>query len=300
LRRWQVISAVVDLRAGGTYRWTVNPGHVVRGTFKEIEPGRRVVFGFGWDGSAEVPPDSSTVTVTIEPADGGSLVTLVHEGLSAVQAEAHGVGWDHYVERLEKLCANGSVEPDPRAWVPETFDPLTVADAVLAVIQPMLRNLTPDDQPKSTPCTEFTCHEVGVHLLQSISVVGGMSGTAVVNPEEGSLENRVSVMADQAIASWRARGLEGVVSGPGGADLPAELAAGILPMELLVHGWDLAQGSGQALLVSDEVVAYVRVLADSLIPGFRGRRFADAVEPAPGAGALERLIAFSGRRPLVA
>jgi len=42
LRRWKTVSARVDLRAGGQYRWTVIPGHVAAGTFIEVEPGRRV------------------------------------------------------------------------------------------------------------------------------------------------------------------------------------------------------------------------------------------------------------------
>ena len=56
LRRWQVITARVDLRAGGEYRWTVIPGNSAAGTFTEVEPGRRVVFTWGWEGSVELPP----------------------------------------------------------------------------------------------------------------------------------------------------------------------------------------------------------------------------------------------------
>ena len=70
LRRWQTVSAVVDLRAGGSYRWTVTPGHVAAGTFREVEPGRRIVFGWGWEGNDDLPCDASTVTVTVEPARG--------------------------------------------------------------------------------------------------------------------------------------------------------------------------------------------------------------------------------------
>ena len=56
LRRWQVVTARVDLRAGGDYRWTIIPGHSAAGTFTEVEPGRRVVFTWGWEGSADLPP----------------------------------------------------------------------------------------------------------------------------------------------------------------------------------------------------------------------------------------------------
>jgi uncharacterized protein (TIGR03086 family) len=301
LRRWQAVSAVVDLRAGGEYRWTITPGHVASGTFKEVEPGRRIVFGWGWDDDPALRPDASTVTVTVEPVEGGTLVTLVHEGLTDEQAESHAVGWNHYVERLEKLATTGVIEPDDWAWAPEKLDPMVATEAVLAAVQPVLRGLTADDQPRPTPCSEFSCHELAVHLMQSLSQLGGMAGADVVNPESGSLENRVSVMAGEAIDGWRRRGLEGSIPGPGGHEMPAAYAAAILPVELLLHGWDLAQGSGQELRVSDEVVTYVQGLAEGLVPdGRAGGSFAPEVEPASDAGALDRLAAFAGRRPMAA
>src|SRR6476620_1648855 len=100
LRRWQTVSARVDLRAGGDYRWTVVPGHVAAGTFREIEPGKRIVFGWGWEGDDGLRAAASTVTVTFEPADGGTLVRLVHDGLTEEQAASHMEGWTHFFERL--------------------------------------------------------------------------------------------------------------------------------------------------------------------------------------------------------
>jgi uncharacterized protein (TIGR03086 family) len=301
LRRWQTVSAVVDLRAGGDYRWTVTPGHVAAGTFREVEPGRRIVFGWGWEGNDDLKPDASTVTLTVEPADGGSRVTLVHEGLTDDQAVAHAEGWNHYFERLERLATTGDAGQDEWAYAPENLTPITAAEAALAVIQPVLRNLTPDDRPKRTPCSEFTCHELAEHLFGSLTGLGAMAGATVVNPDEGSLENRVSVMAAQVIDAWRTVDLDGTVPGPGGSELPAPFAASILPIELLLHGWDLAEGSGQRLHVSDELVAYVRTLAETVVPAVRGNgSFADEVAPAVGASAVDRLAAFAGRTPVAA
>ena len=122
LRRWQTVSAYVDLRAGGDFRWTVSPGHVAAGTLPRGRAGTRVVFGWGWEGSDELPPDASTVTVTIEPAPEGSTVTLVHEGLDEKQERAHAEGWDHYLERLERLATTGDAGPDEWAGLPSTAD----------------------------------------------------------------------------------------------------------------------------------------------------------------------------------
>jgi uncharacterized protein (TIGR03086 family) len=300
LRRWTAVAATVDLRAGGAWSWTVTPGHVASGQVREVEPGHRLVLGWGWDGDDTLPPDASTVTVVIEPAGNGSRITLTHEGLAGAQLEGHAEGWKHYLERLERLAVKGDAGPDEWAWAPEHLDPIVAGYAALAVLQPVLRGLTAEDKPRPTPCTEFSCHQVAVHLMESISALGGMAGATVTMPAEGSLESKVSQMTEQTLRAWQARGLEGSVTDPGGREVPAAFTPAVLCIELLLHGWDLAEGSGQAMEVSDEVVAYVADLAAPIIPGGRGGAFADEVAPQDGAGALDRFAAFSGRRPVPA
>lgn len=299
LRRWQTVTARVDLRAGGEYRWTVAPGHVASGTYREVDPGRRVVFGWGWEGSPDLVPDASTVTITVEPTDGGTLVTLVHEGLTEEQAASHAEGWNHYFTRLEKVAADGDAGPDEWAAAPAELDLLSCAESTLAALQVVLRNLTTEDRTKQTPCSEYDGHALAEHLFGSLTGVGAMAGADVTNLEDGSLENRVAVMAAQAIEAWRSRGVEGMVPGPGGGEMPATVGASILSLEFLIHGWDFAETSGQELPVSDEVVAYVQTLADSIIPAGRARgAFAEEVDPDPDATPLQRLVAYSGRSPI--
>ncbi|TJZ75743.1 TIGR03086 family protein [Rhodococcus oryzae] len=300
LRRWLTVSAVVDLRAGGSYRWTVTPGHIAAGTFREVDPGRRIVFGWGWDGNADLPYDASTVTVTVEPADAGSLVTLVHEGLTEEQAKSHAEGWDHHFERLERLATTGDAGPDEWAYAPENLTPVVAAEAALAVLQPILRNLTAEDRSKPTPCADFTCHELAEHLFTSLVQLGATEGAPESDPASGSLENRVSTLAGRAIDAWHTVDLDGTVPGPGGSQMPASFAAGILPLELTLHAWDFAQASGQSLHISDELVDYVRGLAETIVPAVRGTAFADEVTPAGDATPIDRLAAFSGRTPIVA
>lgn len=299
LRRWQTVSAQVDLRVGGEYRWTVIPGHLASGTFREVEPGKRVVFGWGWGGDA-LPADSSTVTITLEPSDAGTAVTLVHEGLTAEQEVGHAEGWNHFLERLEKAAATGDAGPDEWAAAPADLDQLSSAEATLAVLQGVVRHLTDEDRTKQTPCSEYDCHALAEHLFGSLTGLGSMAGAEVRNPEEGSLENRIAVMADQAITAWRARGLDGMVPGPGGQDFPAALAINILSIEFLLHAWDFAQASGQPLSVSDELASYVLGLAEQVVPGARqGGAFAPEQPVADDASAMDRLVAYTGRRPLV-
>jgi len=294
LRRWQAVTATVDLRAGGSYRWTVTPGHIAEGTYREIEPGRRVVFGWGWDGNPELPKDASTVTITVEPADGGTLVTLVHEGLTEAQAAMHAEGWNHFFDRLEKLAATGDAGPDEWAWAPENLTPVVAAEVALAVLQPVLRSLTGADRDKPTPCAAFTTHGLVEHLLGSLVQLAGMAGASLTVPEQGTAEDKVSVLAGGMIEAWRGVDLEGTLPF-GDGEAPASFLASILPVELLLHGWDLAQATGQQLHVSDEVVAYVREIGEGLIKAGRGRSFGDEVTPAPGASPLDAFAAYAGR-----
>jgi len=173
LRRWQVITARVDLRAGGEYRWTVIPGNSAAGTFTEVEPGRRVVFTWGWEGSAELPPGASTVIITLEPAAGGTMVHLTHEGLSGEQQASHGAGWTHYLGRLVTAATAGDAGPDEWAAQPD-LDPLSSAEATLAVCQRILRGVAEDDYHKPTVCTEFDVTQLAEHLIGEYRHLAGL------------------------------------------------------------------------------------------------------------------------------
>jgi uncharacterized protein (TIGR03086 family) len=296
LRRWKTVSARVDLRAGGDYRWTVVPGHVAAGTFQEVDPGRQIVFGWGWEGSPDLSPDTSTVTVTFEPVDGGTLVRLVHDGLTAEQTASHLEGWKHFFARLERAASTGDAGPDEWAAAPADLNALTSADATLAVCQNVLRGIRDGDLDKPTPCSKFTIGQLADHLIGSLVALGGMAGAVVIPAETGTVESRVAFAGQQALETWHHRGLEGSVK-RGKAEMPAAFAAGILSVELLVHAWDFAVATGQQVTVSDEVSRFVLDLARQVIsPQLRqSGSFADAVEVGPDVDVLNRLIAFTGR-----
>jgi len=295
LRRWQAITARVDLRAGGEYRWTIVPGHVAAGTCTEIEPGRRLVFTWGWEKSEDLRPGASTVTITLEPEAGGTRVRLVHDGLTAEQAASHSEGWQHYMDRLATAGAKGDAGLDDWA-LPETLDRLDAAEASLAVCQFVLRNLRPEDATAPTPCAKFAVSDLVDHLVRSVTILGGAAGATIDTPTTASPEARVALAAEPALEAWRRRGLEGTVSLPPG-DMPAEIAVNILCVEFLVHAWDFAQASGQTIAVNDRLSSYVLDRAREIItPQVRdGENFAAEVATGPDAGNLERLVAFTGR-----
>ena len=80
--------------------------------------------------------------------------------------------------------------------------------------------------------------------------------------------------------------------------LPASLAVEIIPLELLVHGWDIAHATGYDIDVTPEVADYVLDRARELVTeDKRGRSFAAEVPARAEATVLQRLIAFTGRVP---
>lgn len=111
--RWKGRKATLDARPGGTYRVEINDQAVARGEYVEIDPPRRVVFTWGWEGHLAVPPRSSTVEVELAPEGDGTLLRLTHRGLPDDEVDQHAHGWDHFLPRLVVAAAGGDPGPDP-------------------------------------------------------------------------------------------------------------------------------------------------------------------------------------------
>ena len=302
LRRWQVVSARMDVRAGGDFRWTVLPGSNASGSYVEVEPGKHLVFTFGWETErTEIgpAPGGSTISITLEPADGGTTVRLVHEGLTPEQDEAHSHGWDHFLGRLVTAATEGSAELDPMLQRPaESWDPLTSAEASLAVCEYVLAQMGPGDGKAQTPCREYDVDQLAEHLCGSLVSLGACVGVQAAPGMDATLEVRVADLGQKVLEGWRRHGLEGEVTlGPG--PFPAETACGILSMEFLVHAWDFAQATGRSVPANDGLSTYVLGQAHGLIrPGFRGEGQGFGAELPAGEGSrpMEQLLAFTGRQ----
>jgi uncharacterized protein YndB with AHSA1/START domain len=111
---WQGVGGVVDARAGGVLLVTMPDTAAASGHFIEVVPPRRVVFTWGWEGNEiPIPPGSSTVTIELEPADGGTMVRLTHAGLQPEGLQdLHRKGWERYLDRLARCAAGEDPGPD--------------------------------------------------------------------------------------------------------------------------------------------------------------------------------------------
>jgi uncharacterized protein YndB with AHSA1/START domain len=116
LMRWKGINADLETQPGGIFRCEVIPGHIARGEYIEIDKPNKLVFTWGWDGSEDVPPGSSTIEIELATAGDGTSLRFVHKDLPNAEAIAsHAHGWDHYLPRLEVAAAGGNPGEDP--WV---------------------------------------------------------------------------------------------------------------------------------------------------------------------------------------
>ncbi len=178
-------------------------------------------------------------------------------------------------------------------------DELESAEATLAVLQHVLHGIAKVDEAKQTPCREFDVAGLTDHLMNSITTIGRAAGA--VFPErdrDDSVERQVILAARPALDAWHHRGLDGVVSvGPNEA--PAKVMAGILSLEFLVHAWDYAAATGREVTAPDSLSDYVMGLARNIITpqGRTSVGFDDPIEVPADAGALDRLIAYTGRQP---
>ncbi|HJT18429.1 MAG TPA: SRPBCC domain-containing protein [Thermoanaerobaculia bacterium] len=112
--RWMGSRATLEVRPGGKYHVDVVPGHVASGKFVEVDPPRKLVFTWGWEGSAGVPPGSSTITFELIPRGKGTLLRFTHRDLPDASAVAsHAEGWDHYFDRLATVASGGNPGIDP-------------------------------------------------------------------------------------------------------------------------------------------------------------------------------------------
>ncbi|MGZ4403234.1 MAG: SRPBCC family protein [Gaiellaceae bacterium] len=116
LMRWKGINADLETQPGGIFRCEVIPGHIARGEYVEIDKPNKLVFTWGWDGSEDVPPGSSTIEIELASDGDGTSLRFVHKDLpNAESIASHAHGWAHYLPRLETAARGGDPGEDP--WV---------------------------------------------------------------------------------------------------------------------------------------------------------------------------------------
>jgi uncharacterized protein (TIGR03086 family) len=171
-------------------------------------------------------------------------------------------------------------------------------DAVAGLIS----NIRADQWSAPTPCPDWTVRQVVNHLIGMNRVFAALLAGQPPPPRppaDHAEDDPVRAYRDSAAALLAAFGQPGVLErayhGPLGTATGAERLQ-IRLYDLLAHGWDLAQATGQPADLPDDLaeqsLAFARTqLAEQARPG----RFGPAQTVAEPAPAIERLAAFLGR-----
>ena len=105
------LRAEADVRPGGrfsiVFRLLNGDEHNPTGVYREVVPDKKLVFTWEWPG---MPERESLVTFLLEPFDGGTKLTLIHEYLPDEEArKSHEQGWSGFLDKLSVFLGD-------RAW----------------------------------------------------------------------------------------------------------------------------------------------------------------------------------------
>ena len=166
----------------------------------------------------------------------------------------------------------------------------------------LIGNIRAGQWSAPTPCADWTVRQVVNHLIGMNRVFAALLAGQPPPPRPSAdhvEDDPAGAYRDSADALLAAFGRPGVLErthhGPLGAATGAERLQ-IRLYDLLAHGWDLAQATGQPADLPDDLaeqsLAFARAqLTDQARPG----RFGPAQTAAAQAPAIERLAAFLGR-----
>lgn len=155
---------------------------------------------------------------------------------------------------------------------------------------------------RRTPCASWDLGMLLLHLADSLAALHeGMAGGHVARcsePAAGAVDP-VSELRVQAVRVLRASAARGAVT-VGDRRLQGDLMAAAGAVEVAVHGWDIAQATGEGRPIPPVLAADLLAVCPLVLPAPpRGPLFAEPVEPPPDASPGDRLVALLGRRPAV-
>ncbi len=180
------------------------------------------------------------------------------------------------------------------------MDPLTQLSHLGPALGGVVGGITPDQLDRPTPCADYTVRGVLEHMIGGATMfAAAFRGEAAPEPDLRNPLQGFGPALENLGASISAPGaLDRTVAAPFG-EVPGETFARFVILDGLVHAWDMAVATGQPYDPPAELVAAADAFARGAVDPLRdGTTFADAVEPAPDASPIERLAAYTGRRPL--
>jgi uncharacterized protein (TIGR03086 family) len=190
----------------------------------------------------------------------------------------------------------------------EPMDGVQQLEELMPMLQKVVDGIAPEQLDLPTPCVGFTVAGVLEHMIGGATAFApafrGEAAPVLAGNDPGAgttIERWHRAMAELGEAVHSPGAQERTVASPFG-DVPGSMFARYVAFDGLVHGWDLASATGQPYDPPAELVVEAEAYARQLItPPMRdGDTFAAEVEASVDANPIQRLVAFSGRRPMTA
>jgi uncharacterized protein (TIGR03086 family) len=201
-----------------------------------------------------------------------------------------------------ELGARGILPPAtaaPTHPIGGPMDPLSQLDQLAPLLAGVVGGISGQQLNLPTPCAEFTVRGVLEHMIGGAAMfAAAYRGETPAEPDLGDvLAGFGPALADLGAAIGAPGALDRTVVAPFG-EVTGETFARFVVLDGLVHGWDLAMATDQAYDPPADLVAAVDGFAHRTLDPLRdGQTFAAAVEPAADSSPIERLVAYTGRRP---
>lgn len=179
----------------------------------------------------------------------------------------------------------------------ELGDAVELLDRALAYTRVALADVTDEALGRPTPCSAWLLGRLLSHMEDALDAfLEAASGSVRVDPP-GAASSRVGVLREKActlLGAWTRATPAGVIVGDRGLDSPllVETAA----LEIAVHGWDVAQATGRASRIPEDLAAGLLVVARRVVDAAdRGTRFGQPVPGPENQPSDAQLLAFLGR-----
>jgi uncharacterized protein (TIGR03086 family) len=180
-----------------------------------------------------------------------------------------------------------------------------VLASVLSTTEGIIRSVKPDQLELPTPCPEYDVAALVGHMVSWNTVFA--DGAEQLPPNGNRADYHADEHAGDDFAAASRRVVQAFRDGAAGRGIdlgngpsPGETIFGLMLMEYIGHGWDLAVATDQPTPYTEAAISAARAAgANMLKPEYRGagKSFGDVVAVADDAAPLDQLIGFLGRDP---
>ncbi len=178
-------------------------------------------------------------------------------------------------------------------------------DLAIAAADTVVAGIGPGQWSAPTPCTDLNVRELLNHMVSG-NVLFAALASGGPTPDRSA-----DHLGADPLGAFRSAGqaLRQAFAAPGMLAQTYTAPFGTAPgialvqvrvVEMLVHGWDLAKGTGQAAVLPEDVAERALAASKGQLSGARtrpGAPFGPEVPVAADASAIDRLVVYLGRRP---